>query len=60
VLPAGRSADAYASLLVSACTLLGEGPADLDTWGDTDEVLEAYEDLGFDLVERVQGWELVL
>ena len=40
--------------------LLGPGPADLDSWGDSEEVLEAYEDLGFDVVERVQGWELVL
>ena len=60
VLPEGRSADAYASLLVSACTALGEGAADLDSWGDDDETLEAYEDLGFDVVERVQGWELEL
>ena len=39
---------------------LGAGPADLDSWGDADETIEAYEDLGFDVVERVQGWELVL
>ena len=60
VLPEGRSPDAYASLLLSACAVLGEGPADLDSWGDDEEVLEAYEDLGFDVVERVQGWELAL
>ena len=60
VLPDGRSPDAYASLLVSACTVLGVGPADLDSWGDADETIEAYEDLGFDVVERVQGWELEL
>jgi hypothetical protein len=60
VLPEGRSPDAYASLLLSACAVLGPGPADLDSWGDDDEVLEAYEDLGFDVVERVQGWELAL
>jgi hypothetical protein len=60
VLPEGRSADAYASLLLSACKVLGEGPADLDSWGDDEETLEAYEDLGFDVVERVQGWELRL
>jgi len=60
VLPDGRSPDAYASLLVSGCTVLGPGPADLDSWGDSDEVLEAYEDLGFDIVERIQGWELAL
>lgn len=60
VLPEGRSPDAYASLLLSACKVLGEGPADLDSWGDSDDVIEAYEDLGFDVVERVQGWELEL
>jgi hypothetical protein len=60
VLPEGREPDAYASLLVSACTVLGAGPADLDSWGDADETIEAYEDLGFDVVERVQGWELRL
>lgn len=60
VLPEGRSPEAYASLLVSACTALGAGPADLESWGDSDDVLEAYEDLGFDVVERVPGWELEL
>jgi hypothetical protein len=60
VLPEARSADAYASLLVSACTVLGPGQADLQSWGDADETIEAYEDLGFDVVERVQGWELRL
>jgi hypothetical protein len=60
VLPEGREPDAYASLLVSACTVLGAGPADLDSWGDAEETIEAYEDLGFDVVERVQGWELEL
>lgn len=60
VVPEGRSPDAYASLLVSACTVLGAGPADLESWGDADGVLEAYEDLGFDVVERMEGWELEL
>jgi hypothetical protein len=60
VLPEARSADAYASLLVSACAVLGPGLADLNSWGDADETLGVYEDLGFDVVERVQGWELRL
>ncbi|HEY8646157.1 MAG TPA: hypothetical protein VIL77_09795 [Gaiellaceae bacterium] len=60
VLPEGRSPDAYASLLVAACAVLGAGPADLDSWGDAEETIEAYEDLGFDVVDRVQGWELEL
>ena len=58
--PQGRSPDAYASLLIAACAVLGLGPADLDSWGDDDETIGAYEDLGFDVVERVQGWELEL
>ena len=60
VLPEARSPDAYASLLLHACAVLGEGPATLESWGDSESVLEAYEDLGFDVVERVQGWELAL
>ena len=50
VVPAARSPEAYASLLLYACAILGEGPADLESWGDADEVIEAYEDLGFDVV----------
>ena len=60
VLPEAREPDAYASLLLHACAILGEGPADLESWGDADETIEAYEDLGFDVVERVQGWQLEL
>ncbi len=60
VLPEGRSPDAYASLLIAACAVLGPGPADLDSWGDDEETIGAYEDLGFDVVERVQGWQLDL
>ena len=60
VLPEAREPDAYASLLISACAVLGPGPADLDSWGDNEETIEAYEDLGFDVVERVQGWQLEL
>ena len=60
VLPPARAADAYASLLLYACAVLGAGPAELESWGDSDDVLEAYEDLGFDVVESVTGWELTL
>lgn len=60
VVPIARSADAYASLLLHACAVLGDGEGSLESWGDSDEVIEAYEDLGFDVVERVQGWELAL
>jgi hypothetical protein len=60
VLPEAREVDAYASLLLHACAVLGEGPADLDSWGDSEDVVQTYEDLGFNVVERVQGWELEL
>lgn len=60
ILPEARSPDAYASLLLYACAVLGPGPADLDSWGDSDEVLEAYEDLGFDVVKQSTGWERAL
>jgi hypothetical protein len=51
VIPSARSTRSYASLLLHACNVLGPGPATLESWDDTDEVLEAYEDLGFDPVE---------
>jgi hypothetical protein len=60
ILPEARSPDAYASLLLYACAVLGAGPADLDSWGDSDEVIEAYEDLGFDVVKQSTGWERAL
>jgi hypothetical protein len=60
ILPEARSPDAYASLLLYACAVLGPGPADLESWGDSDEVLEAYEDLGFDVVKQSAGWERAL
>jgi hypothetical protein len=60
VLPEARSPEGYASLLLHACAVLGEGPADLESWGDAEEAIDAYVGLGFDVVERTEGWELEL
>jgi len=43
-----------------ASSLLAPGPVALETWGDTEETLSAYEELGFELVEYVSGWERVV
>lgn len=55
-----RRAANYARLLAGACTRLGRGPVDVDTWGDAPEVIAAYEKLGFSVVEQTGGWELRL
>jgi hypothetical protein len=52
--------DAYVRLLLGACTELGPGAVDLDSWGDDAAVISAYEDAGFSVVERVRGWQKVL
>lgn len=58
--PGRRDPAGYARLLRGACVLLGPGPADLDSWGDAPDVLDAYARLGFARVEEVGGWELRL
>jgi hypothetical protein len=60
LLPAFRSADRYARLVRAASSLLPPGPVALETWGDTETTLAAYHELGFELVEYVPGWELVV
>jgi hypothetical protein len=60
VLPHARTAAAYARLLLGACAELPFGPIDLDSWGDSPTVIAAYEDLGFDIIERTAGWQLRL
>jgi hypothetical protein len=32
----------------------------LETWGESGQTLEAYGALGFEVVERLPGWELRL
>ena len=53
-----RSPDAYARLVLGAAALLGDGPADLESWGDPPETIGAYEALGFRIEVRLQGWRL--
>jgi hypothetical protein len=55
-----RTADRYARLVRVASSLLAPGPVTLETWGDTEETLAAYCELGFALVEYVPGWERVV
>jgi hypothetical protein len=46
--------------VLGAAALLGPGPASLESWGDAPETIAAYEELGFRVVERLQGWRLRL
>jgi hypothetical protein len=47
-------------LLGAACALLGPGPVDVDTWGESPQNLEAYRRLGFAVTQQTTGWELRL
>jgi hypothetical protein len=60
VLPAFRTADRYARLVREAASMLATGLVTLETWGDSEVTLAAYHELGFELVEYVPGWELVV
>jgi hypothetical protein len=60
VLPDFRTPDRFARLVRGASALLPSGTVTLETWGDGDETLEAYQGLGFQLREYVPGWELSL
>jgi len=58
VVPELRTPDRYARLVQGAAAHLAAGPATLETWGDTEDTLAAYEELGLRLVEYTAGWEL--
>jgi hypothetical protein len=60
VIPELRRPDRFAELVQAACAEIASRPVTLETWGDTEETLVAYEHAGFHLVERVRGWELKL
>jgi hypothetical protein len=60
VLPHLRTPDRYARLVGGAATYLNGPRVTLESWGDSDETLDAYRRLGFVLVEYVPGWELGL
>jgi hypothetical protein len=55
-----RTADRYARLVRGAASMLAPGRVTLETWGDSEETVDAYRALGFELVEYVPGWELVV
>ena len=60
VIPELRTPDRYARLVRGAAARIEVTPLTLETWGDTDEVIAAYEGPGFRLVEYIPGWELEL
>lgn len=60
VLPHARAAGAYTRLLLGACAEIGSGPIDLESWGDSPTIIEAYGEVGFKIVERIAGWQLRL
>jgi hypothetical protein len=60
VVPNAREPAVYARLLLGACAELGAATVDLDSWGDDPAVIATYEVLGFAVVERVTGWQLLL
>jgi hypothetical protein len=55
-----RTADRYGQLVRDAVSMLAPGLVTLETWGDSQDTLDAYRALGFELVEYVPGWELVV
>jgi hypothetical protein len=55
-----RNVTGYTSLLLGACAELGAGRIDLDSWGDCPAVVDAYQAIGFEIVEHVGGWQLQL
>lgn len=60
VSPERRTPDRYALLVRGAAARIEGRPLVLETVGDSDEVLEAYEQIGFRLIDYVPGWELNL
>ena len=60
VIPGLRTPDRYARLVRGAAALVQSSPVGLETWGDSEETIESYRQLGFKLLEYVPGWELIL
>jgi hypothetical protein len=60
VIPGLRTPDRYARLVRGAAVLVQSSPVALETWGDSEETIESYRQLGFTLLEYVPGWELIL
>lgn len=60
IIPDFRTPERKAWLLLAACRALGDGPVDLDTWGEDQATIAGYLGLGFRVVTREPGWELRL
>jgi hypothetical protein len=55
-----RTPSRYARLVCGASERLGTGPISLETCGDNEDTLAAYNNLGFSLAECTPGWQLNL
>jgi hypothetical protein len=60
VVPERREPENSVRLLGAACALLGAGPVEVDSWGESAETLSAWRRLGFEITEQHRGWELRL
>ncbi|MGZ4336752.1 MAG: hypothetical protein ACXVRK_08940 [Gaiellaceae bacterium] len=61
VQPMLRTPERSAQLVRGAAAYLPRNrPVTLETWGESGQTLEAYEALGFEVIERLPGWELRL
>jgi hypothetical protein len=61
VQPMLRTPERSAQLVRGAAAYLPlNRPVTLETWGESGQTLEAYEALGFEVIERLPGWELRL
>jgi hypothetical protein len=59
--PLLRTPERSAQLVRGAVAYLPRNrPVTLETWGESGETLEAYGELGFEVVDRLPGWELRL
>ena len=59
--PLLRTPDRSAQLVRGAAAYLPQNcPVTLETWGESGKTLEAYRALGFEVIERLPGWELRL
>jgi hypothetical protein len=47
VIPAMRTAQRKVQLIEEACAQIGNGPMDIDTWGEDDQTIAAYRAVGF-------------
>jgi hypothetical protein len=59
VQPMLRNPERSAQLVRGAAAYLPRNrPVTLETWGESGQTLEAYGGLGFEVIERLPGWEL--